>query len=120
MNLRAKGFLVMLLVLGLISCTSSRTMVSTAPESRLVVKTINLVEGKHTVTVPEEIKESFKNKLELALFGTSEGQPPAFSKGSAPFLIGLFNLTQGAGSNGGLRAEWVDTGKAPLQLKLLI
>ncbi len=65
----------------IVGCTSGRTMVMNVPAERMKVVSINVIEDQATVSVPPEISNMFRDKLESALFIGEQGTTPPFTKG---------------------------------------
>ena len=78
--------LLLALILGFtltsISCTSSRTMVLNAPKEQIKAVSINVMEEQATVSVPPEVSNMFRDKLEELLFSGKQDSSPPFIKGS--------------------------------------
>jgi hypothetical protein len=81
-----KSKLVLALILGFaltsVSCTAGRTMVMNAPTEQIKAVSINIVEEQATVSVPPEVRNMFRDKLEGILFVREEGSSPPFTKGT--------------------------------------
>ena len=86
--MRNKILLIMILGLALtyVGCTSGRTMVMNLPTERPKVSTLDVLEDQPTVSVPAEVTNLFREKLEAALFVGEEGSAPPFAKGKELIL----------------------------------
>jgi len=82
--MRSKILLAFILgfALASVGCTSGRTMVMNVPTERIKAVSVNIVEDPATVSVPAEVTNMFRDKLERALFVGEEGSPPFFTKGA--------------------------------------
>ena len=65
-----------------VGCTSGRTMVMNVPTERVKATSVNIAEDPATVSVPPEVTNMFKEKLEGALLIGEQGSVPPFSKGT--------------------------------------
>ncbi len=65
-----------------IGCTSGRTLVMNVPTERIKAVSANVIEDQATVSVPPEVSNIFRQKLENALFVGEQGSSPAFTKGT--------------------------------------
>jgi hypothetical protein len=65
-----------------IGCSSGRTMVMSVPAEQINVNSLDIVEEQATVSVPSEVSNMFRDKLEEVLFVGEQGSPPPFSKGT--------------------------------------
>lgn len=66
----------------LVGCGAGRTMVLKAPVEKVTTREIGLVEEEPTVNVPREVRDTFHEKLERALFEAKDGKEPPFARGS--------------------------------------
>ena len=67
--------------LACIGCTSGRTLVMKVPTERIKAVSVNVVEAQHTVSVPPDVTNTFRNKLEDALLVGDQGSLPPFTRG---------------------------------------
>jgi len=65
-----------------VGCTSGRTMVMNVPTEQMKAVSLDLVEEQATVSVPSEVRNMFRDKLERMLFVGEQGSPPPFTKGT--------------------------------------
>jgi hypothetical protein len=81
--MRSKILLALILgfTLTSVSCTSGRTMVMNVPTERIKAVSVNVVEEPATVSVPPEVRNMFRDKLEEILFVGDQGSSPPFTKG---------------------------------------
>jgi hypothetical protein len=56
----------------LIGCGAGKTLVMTPPATTFHASSVQVIEDKATVNVPDDVKQTFQEKLELALY--EEGQ----------------------------------------------
>jgi hypothetical protein len=82
--MRSKILLAFILGFALTSvgCTSGRTMVMNVPTERIKAVSVNIMEDQATVSVPAEVTNMFRDKLERTLFVGEEGSSPPFTKGA--------------------------------------
>ena len=97
--MRNKIIFIMILGLALtyVGCTSGRTIVMNVPSERAKVNTLDIVEDQSTVSVPAEVTNLFREKLEAALFVGEQGSTPPFVKGK-DFVIRYRFIQFNAGS----------------------
>jgi len=65
-----------------VGCTSGRTMVMNVPTERMKGVSMNVVEEQATVSVPPEVANMFRDKLEEELFVGESSSAPPFTKGT--------------------------------------
>ena len=82
--MRSKTLLALIVgfVLTSVGCTAGRTMVMDVPTERIKAVSVNIVADQDTVSVPAEVTNMFRDKLERALFVGEEGSSPPFTKGT--------------------------------------